>query len=414
VKVIPGREEARLTWLAVSQSIDVSEGRSLIVDIGGGSVELILVDAARPVALHSLKLGVARLSDTFFDSDPPGGRALRGLRDHLDEELGPVVGALAGDRIDRLVGTSGTMLCLASMAAHRLGVHRGQQLHGLEVPAASISDLASTLRKADRTARLTMKGIDAKRVDQILAGALVADYVVRGLEPRVLVACTWALREGILVDYVARHGPGIEESARIADVRRRSVVRLQRRLGQAQPHVDHVARIATILFDRLRVDLDLDRRSREWLEYAALLHDVGHLIDQENHHAHSYYLIVHGELFGFTRDEVEIIGQVARLHHRKGSAKGTEARDAETGLSRGQRRTVRALGALLRLAEGLDRTHWGVVSDVKVRRRAGRFVLELVTDGHDAALEVWEGARRTDALSKLLRVEVDVRIARAR
>ena len=413
LKVIPGREEARLIWLGAVQAIDLRGEPSLILDIGGGSVELIVVEGGQPTALHSLKLGCARMTERFLKDDPPSAASVKKLEAHLRHELEPALHAAVRAGARRVIATSGTMLCLVSMAAHRLGVHPGKNLHGLTVDPAGIARLARLLRESDRERRARIKGMDAKRIDLIYAGAAVADQVLRGVRATSLTACTWALREGILVDYIQRHGRGIEESARFADVRRRSVARLLRRLGYHGTHHEHVARLSLRLFDQLRDRLGLDEGHREFLEYAALLHDVGHLIGREDHYRHSYYLIVNGELFGFTREEVELIGQVALHHHRRGTPKPPA--DAEVLLPASDWKAIRALAAILRVAEGLDRSHWGAGSDVRVaRRRAGGAVLELRTDGPDAALEIWEAGRRTELLAKLLGGEVRLRAAARR
>ncbi len=410
VKVIPGREEARLIHLGVAQAIDLRGEPTLIVDIGGGSIELILVVDGQPAAMHSLKLGVARMNDMFLDRDPPTGQSLKRFESHLHQQLDPVLATFEPWRIQRIVATSGTFLSLLSMAAHRLGVHPGRNLHGLQVSAGEISRLRRVLRDANPAERVKMKGMDAKRSDFALAGAIVADRIVKTLRARTVVACTWALREGLLADYIRRHGPGIAEGAKIADVRRRSVARLLRRLGYHGTHHDHVARLCLRLFDQLKQRLGLGDESRELLEYAALLHDVGHIVDRENHYQHSYYMIVNGELFGFTREEIEIIGQVALHHYRKGTPKPTGAE--EVTLPPASWRTIRALAAILRLVEGLDRSHYGIVADVKTSWRGKRLTLELRTEGQDAALEMWEAGRRSDLLGRLLDSEVKLRVLR--
>ena len=408
VRVIPGREEARLIYLGVSQVVDLRRGASLLLDIGGGSVEIVLVEHGKAVELHSVKLGVSRLTEEFLHTDPPRSRELAKLAAHVEEELSVPLKTAAKRKIARVVGTSGTLLSLVSMAAHRLGVHPGREAHGLEVPAAAVSQLRRQLVRADIAARLEMRGMDPKRADLIVAGAVVADHVLRTVKAKRIQACTWALREGLLLEYVRRHARGIEESARIADVRRRSVVRLLRRFGSPPGHSEQVAKISLRLFDQLRGRLGLRAEAREWLEHAALLHDVGHLIDHEDHHRHSYYLIVNSELFGFRREEVEAIGQIALHHHRKGMPKpddaGGEALPAEVW------RQVRAASAILRLAEGLDRSHYAAVRDARVVGRGGRLAIELATQ-NDAALELWEARRRTELLAKLLGVEVTVRVA---
>lgn len=409
LRVVPGREEARLIFLGATQAVDLRGEPALILDIGGGSVELILVADGKPEVLHSLKLGVARLSETFLDRDPPTARSLREMEEHIAAESDPLLTPLRRRGISRVVGTSGTMQALVAAAAFRLGVQTGPNVHGLEIPASAIGSLRRRLRGSTREERLRVRGIDAKRADLIVAGATVADHVLRRIKARTVVACTWALREGIIQDYVLRHTRGLQESARFADVRRRSVARVLRRLGYEGTHHIHVSRLATRLWDQLHERLRLPPPSREWLEHASLLHDVGHAIGHERHPEHSYYLIVHGELFGFTRDEVEIIGQVARHHDRKGIPKVPPAE--RTPLPSADWRVVRGLAAILRVAEGLDRTHFGVVRDVRVRESRDATLLQAITAGDDAQLELWEARRRVDLLERLLGKEVRVAIA---
>lgn len=404
VRVIPGREEARLIHLGVAQVEDLDGPPTLLLDIGGGSVEIVYVEDGRAVELHSLKLGVARITERFLTGDPPRPKEIASLEEFLGVELAPALATAARRRVKRVIGTSGTLLTLISMAAHRLGVHPGAQVHGLAVPAEAISRLRRSLVRADREARLAMRGTDPKRVDLITAGAVLADVVLRRLKATRIQACTWALREGLLQDFIAKHAKGIEESARISDVRRRSVVRLMRRFGSPQAHSEQVARLALRLFDQLRGRLRLRIEARGWLESAALLHDVGHLIEHEEHHRHSYYLIVNSELYGFRRDEIEAIAQIALHHHRKGMPKPGEAGGAP--LPPDVWPQIKACAALLRLAEGLDRSHYGAVLDVKVRGRGRRVVVELQTSGAEVALELWEARRRTDLLEKLLGTEV--------
>jgi exopolyphosphatase/guanosine-5'-triphosphate,3'-diphosphate pyrophosphatase len=173
-----------------------------------------------------------------------------------------------------------------------------------------------------------------------------------------------------------------------------------------------VERLALRLFDQFRGRLGLRNEARGWLESAALLHDVGHLIEHEEHHRHSYYLIVNSELYGFRRDEIEAIGQIALHHHRKGTPKPGEA--GGEPLPQDVWRQVKACAALLRLAEGLDRSHYRAVSDVRVRGRGRRVSVDLLTQETDAALELWEARRRTDLLEKLLGAEVVLTVQKKR
>jgi exopolyphosphatase/guanosine-5'-triphosphate,3'-diphosphate pyrophosphatase len=407
VKVIPGREEARLIYLAVRHAIELRGAETLILDAGGGSVELVLVEDDRPAALHSLKIGVARLSEQFVGEDALGSQGVTQLEAYLAQHLDPILAQLTKRDIRRVVATSGTLLNLIAIAAYQRGEPPNGHLHNYVVTAEEVTQVRRLVTKGDREERLRIKGLDAKRVDFIVAGACLADYVLRRLDAKEMVACTWALREGLLLDFIAKHRKGIEETERFADVRRRSVARFVRHLGGTEQHGQQVARIALRLFDQLNTALGLEEAAREWIEFAALLHDVGYHIGHENHHRHSYYLITNGDLLGFRHDELEIIAQAAR-YHRKGAPKGSD--DTFAALTGAERRTVRALSAILRVADGLDRSHYGVVRDVTVMRRSDRMLLQLRTDGDDAELEIWEARRRLEPLEKLLGAEIDFRV----
>jgi exopolyphosphatase/guanosine-5'-triphosphate,3'-diphosphate pyrophosphatase len=162
-------------------------------------------------------------------------------------------------------------------------------------------------------------------------------------------------------------------------------------------HAQHVARLALALFDQTRALHGLTDREREWLEYAALLHDLGVLISYPRHHHHSYYLIKNGDLRGFEPEEIELIALVAR-YHRRGTPKMTHEEYAQ--LKPALRRTIKVLASILRVAESLDRSHAQVVSALELQDRGGDFLLRLRTSG-DAELEVWAAQRHLAPFEEL-------------
>jgi exopolyphosphatase/guanosine-5'-triphosphate,3'-diphosphate pyrophosphatase len=407
VKVIPGREEARLIFLGVREAIDLGTEPAVIADLGGGSLELIRVEGGRAVELHSLKLGVARLAAEHLEEDPLSPRALRRLSARIRRALAPIVKKWRGLGIGRVVGTSGTLLDLAGVAGRQRPDPFEGPLNGLAVDAIEIRRLRRLVAGMTRADRARLPGLDRARLDHVVVGAIVADTLLRAVGAKQLVACTWALREGVLLDYIGRHRPGLAEVSTVADLRRRSVLRFARHLRQTGNHPRHVAALAARLFEQLHEPLGLPAESAELLDYAALLHDVGHVIDHPNHHRHTQYLITHGQLPGFSRDELEILGLIS-LYHRKGTPKGSHR--AYRSLAKPSRVLVRGLSALLRIADGLDRSHFAVVRDVRIMRRGRRLTLRLRTDGADAALEIWETSRRANLLEKLLEVEVAFRV----
>lgn len=407
VKVIPGREEARLVYLGVAHAIDLAAEPTLIVDAGGGSVELILVVDGRAVQLHSTKLGVTRLSEKFIKSDPPSAKDLAALQARVVSVLEPTLERMRNYKVRRIVGTSGTLLNLVTIAGHRRGAPPEAHLNNYTVGADEIARVRRQVQKASADERARIKGLDGKRADVIVAGACIADELLRALGAKEMVACTWALREGVLLDFVARNPRKIAEVEQFADPRRRSVARLLRHLGEENRHGQHVAQLALELHDQLAERLGLPGESRESLEFAAALHDVGHHIGHRDHHRHSQYLIANGELLGFRKEEVDIIGLVARYHQK------AVPKDDDEGfrdLSKADRQIVRGLSGLLRVADGLDRTHYSVVKHVVVQSRGPKTVLLLLTEGDDAELEEGEGRRRASLLEELLGVNIEFEI----
>ena len=206
---------------------------------------------------------------------------------------------------------------------------------------------------------------------------MLLDAILQRLRADEITLCDFSLREGLILDYIARHRKQIAQADRYPDVRRRSVVELAERCNYWPEHASQVARIAMALFDQTRGMHGLTDREREWLEYAALLHDIGVHISYERHHKHSYYLIKNGDLRGFEPDEIETIALVARYHRR---ATPKRRHEEYAGLGRRRQRTIQALAAILRLAESLDRSHSQIISGLELHDRGEDMLLAGAND----------------------------------
>jgi exopolyphosphatase/guanosine-5'-triphosphate,3'-diphosphate pyrophosphatase len=393
VEVISGNEEARLIYLAARHALGLEGGPYLLVDIGGGSVELVLVKDARPLWMRSVKLGAARLMERFLTDDPPTLAQRRRLEQHIDDEIGDLMRAARRAKVVRAIGTSGAINTLVAMARAARGEELGR-LHGAAASTAEIAHLSRELLEANAAMRTELPGMDAKRADQIAAAGMLTDFVLRRSGAPELVACTWAMREGLLLGLArAADGHGSQEA------RRRSVNALATRFSGSNKHGHQVAKLALKLFDATALVLGVAESSKELLEYAALLHDVGHAIDHDRHNRHSYYLIKNAELLGFDPVEIEVIALAARGHRKQaGQIDSPELQK----LSAGKRRLVRALAAILRVADALDRSHFGIIKTLNVTYSPGRMVIEVGTNREKADLELWTCERRTDLLAKLL------------
>jgi exopolyphosphatase/guanosine-5'-triphosphate,3'-diphosphate pyrophosphatase len=303
-----------------------------------------------------------------------------------------------------VVGTSGTILALGALAHEMETGSRPASLHHVTVQASALRALRKRLVASDLRARLRMPGLDEERADIIVAGAVLLDAILDQVGARELVLCEWSLREGILLDYIHHHQRTLARAEEYPDVRRRSVVDLAERCEWDEAHARHVAGLAVALFDGTRRRHRLGATERDLLEYGALLHDVGHHISYPGHHKHTYYLVKNGDLRGFTPQEIEMLANVAR-YHRRGHPK--KSHGAYAALSKPQRRTVRVLAGLLRIADALDRGHRQVVESVQVSDRRGSVRVRCQSRG-DCELELWGVPRRARLLEEALALRVRV------
>ena len=375
VRIITGTEEARLIHLAAGYGVDIGGNPAVVIDIGGGSVEVTLGSAAHLTLAQSFKLGVIRLTERFVKSDPLSEGDERRLVKHINKVVGDYVDTIAARKFDRVIGTSGTILSLGALALSEEGVADAEELRNRRVSAKAFRRIRKRLSGADLEARLHMPGLDPRRADIAVAGSILLDTILRRLNAGQLTLCDLALREGLVLDYIRRNTSRIRKVDRYPDVRRRSVMELGERCGFWPEHAQQVARLALSLFDQTRAVHQLGEREREWLEYGALLHDIGVHISYEKHHRHSYYLIKNGDLRGFDPAEIEIIALIAR-YHRQAAPK--RSHDGYGSLKGPVRRMVRALAAMVRLAEGLDRSHSQTVSGIDVVPRGDEYLVRLL------------------------------------
>jgi exopolyphosphatase/guanosine-5'-triphosphate,3'-diphosphate pyrophosphatase len=383
VKVVSAKDEARLIYLGVRHAVELGSRPHFILDIGGGSVEFIVGDANKAILLESRKLGAARMTAQYVSSDPISPADLKSLLAHYDKELSPICENILALKPVLALGTSGTMENLAAMCA----ALDKKENTGL-VERDSLARLLTRLIESRSKDRAGMTGLDDQRKDQIIAGALLVNELLRRLNLAEIRLCKSALREGILMEYLSRHLPDLQIRREVPDPRRRSVLDLARRCDWHQTHGEQVGRLTVDLFDATRSLHGLSTEQRELIEYGAMLHDIGWHIAREQHHKHSQYLILHGDLKNFAPEEIGIIANIAR-YHRKAKPRTSHKQYAK--LSPAARKVVKVGAALLRIADGLDRSHSSVVTGISCRLTRKRVDITIKARG-DAELELW-GAR---------------------
>jgi exopolyphosphatase/guanosine-5'-triphosphate,3'-diphosphate pyrophosphatase len=397
-RIISGEQEARLIHRAVVHSMHLGEAPFVAVDIGGGSVELTLGQGFEVGQAVSEKLGVLRMTERFLHGDPPAATDVRRLVAHVQSVLGPHVSEMRKRRFRRVVGTSGTILALGRLTRELIQPSAAESLHHWTIGVEPLRALRQRLLRMDVKARLKLRALDPGRADIVVAGAVVLTAVLDLLGAREITLCEWALREGVLLEYLQTHRGSVARARACPDPRRRSVLELAERCRHDRVHARHVADLALQIFDGLRPVHGLADAERELLEYAALLHDVGHHISYPAHHRHSYYLIKNGDLHGMTPLEQDVVACIAR-YHRQGRPRKSHRELA--ALDKTARQTVALLAGILRVADALDRTHRQSVRQVAAIVR-GRTVVIRGESGRECDLETWGAARRADLLARAL------------
>lgn len=399
VEVISGFEEARLIHLGVLQALPLYDRRRLVVDIGGGSTELVVGEGPEVIDARSMKLGAIRLTERFFPDGRSRPEAVDECRHYVRAALAPAVLELTGHEPQLAVGSSGTIATLATMAAQRRGEHP-RQLNGLRLTRDELDAVVDEIIDAGTSARRRrLAGLDERRVDIIVGGSLLLAEIFRAFDLAELVVSGYALREGVLLDRWT--GSGEAALAQLRDLRRGNVERLAGQLDPDVEHARHSAALAVQLFDQTRDGHGLDDAARELLWGAATLHNVGLFISHSSHHKHSYYVIRNTErLTGFSDREIEVMAQVARYHRK---SQPSDKHPEFAALGRADQHAVRVMAGLLRVAIGLDRSHRGLVRSVTVRRDDGGLVIQPVVEpGVDLDLELYAAGDRSALLASVL------------
>ena len=395
INLISGQEEARRIYLGVLSGMEFNFQPHVIIDIGGGSTELILGDGHEPRTLSSTKIGAVRLTRELISTDPISNSEFHYLqayvRGTLERSTDELKSYLHFDETPRLVGTSGTIEALAALhARERLGIVP-TPLHGYELPLRDLQEIINRLRRLSLSDRAALPDMSERRAEIILAGAVILQEAMLLVGAESVVICERSLREGVIVDWMLTHGL-IEDRLRFqGSVRERSVIRAAQKYQVNLDYSERVASFALSLFDQTQGKLHgWGNEERELLWAAAMLHNCGHFVNHSAHHKHSYYLIRHSDLLGYTEAEIETIANLAR-YHRKSSPKKKHESYRNIGSKR-YRRIVDQLHTMLRLAVALDRRQIGAVQRIYCEycpEQETLFLRVQAANHDDCALELW-------------------------
>ncbi len=405
VEVIDGLEEARLIFGAVRASVVLEPAPALCFDVGGGSVEIMVGDAAGMQWATSERLGVARLTNELVHSDPLSKSDRRALRNRITRVLEPVAEHVARLDPKLVVGSSGTLEDIAQMVAARRDANVPVSLNQLTFTREEFLPLHRELTTSSANDRRRIPGLEARRIELIPAGSMFLATAMELFGFEEMTVSEWALREGMVLDAIGRHDPA-DWSDDPRSIRRAAVRSLARRCGWPEQHSTHVAKLALQLFDGTSPLHQLAAGDRELLEYGALLHDIGEHVSHDGHDRHAAYLVRHGGLRGFDPEEVRVLTAIVRWH-RRGDPKPTD--DTMIDLSPDARDRVRKLTALLRIADGLDRGRHQTVASVTVRCGPSLVIVGVDAPG-DPELELWGARRKRELFEKSFDRELELTI----
>ncbi|MFA0887553.1 MAG: Ppx/GppA family phosphatase [Synergistales bacterium] len=407
VRVISGREEARLIYLGVSSGVHMGAKNAVFIDIGGGSTEVAVGNQADHVYLDTLKLGAIRLSQMFFLPDEkgpvsPARYAL--ICQHVRNAAIRTTQRVREHRIDMALGSSGTIMNLADIA--REMKPRGAAVEN-RLGREALGKVVQTLCSLPLEERRRIPGINPERADILIAGAAVIETLMDLIGLKEILVSDRSLRDGMLMDYLSR--PGNFPQMTGMTVRQKSVLRLAKAFNLDEEHARTTTRLTLELFDSAR-EAGLHTygaAERELLEHAVFLHDIGMFISFSNHHAHSHYIIRNAEMLGFNQTEISIMACVALFHRKRLPDK---SHPDFASLDKASRQVVRVLSMFLRLSESLDRTHSGLVRNARFRaRKKGGVVLEIAASG-DIQMELWGVRSQEEGFRKTFKTGIEPRV----
>jgi exopolyphosphatase/guanosine-5'-triphosphate,3'-diphosphate pyrophosphatase len=405
VEIVSGQEEARLIHLGVEARWPRPKERRLIVDIGGGSGELIVSQNGELIDSTSRPLGAVRLTELFLTVDPPSEQALSRLDQYINEKLAAFVKRHGSEKFDRVVATSSTAAALVC-AVNRIPRARRDTADRVRASTAQIRRFFEFLIKEDVNERRRWIGIGPRRAEIIVAGAAVFLRILQAIQHRSMYYSAAGVRDGIIADLAGRRVG--RELSLLSREQRQVVEAMTKRYGVAIRHARQVASLAHSLFETMQPLHRQPPASGKLLEAAAYLHDIGHFISDTSHHKHSAYLVANSDLPGFTVKERLIIAAVCRFH-RKSMPQARhlqfQALDAEG------KRTVLYLSPLLRLADALDRSHEQKVRNVAASFKNGSVTLQVDADV-DADLEIWAASQAGAAFREVYARQLFIQRAR--
>jgi exopolyphosphatase/guanosine-5'-triphosphate,3'-diphosphate pyrophosphatase len=396
ISIIGGEEEARLIHLAVKAAVNLKNKVALLVDIGGGSVEVVLADDSTVLCTESYAMGSVRLLK-ILDERAGEERFNQLVTEYVDATQRRLEQEIGDQKIDVCIGTGGSIEAIGDLRKELFAKNSNQK-----VTAEELKSLVKKLRGTSFEERIQVMRLRPDRADVIVPAAIVLLKIVQQAGVDEVIIPGIGLKDGVLLEMLS------QLRNRDKHLHRDQVVESARRLGKKyffdEKHANTVARLAVQIFDQTKAFHELDAEARLILEIAAELHDIGHYVNVYNHHKHTFYLIQSHPLVGLTPLQMDMVANVARYHRK--SAPKMQHKPYED-LSPKQRLTISKLAAILRLADALDHEHASTVESVEVDYKRPRFMFRLKGKG-DMLLEKWALLNKRDMFESVFDANVIV------
>jgi exopolyphosphatase / guanosine-5'-triphosphate,3'-diphosphate pyrophosphatase len=411
IEIVSGIEEARLIYLGILKAVPVFDKKILTVDIGGGSTEFLVGKKSNSIVSLSMKIGAVRLTQKFFPDFNINKIRIQNCREWVEGELYQAVSSLKKENYQLCVGSSGTIMSAGLMInALRNNSSSGNGiLNNFVFTKEELDEIEEmVLSKKTTEKRKKIPGIDEKRAEIIPAGIIILKTIFKLFKINKMIISGYALREGIIIDTMQKLHTNLSKPG-FEDIRKQSVINLAKSYRNDVSHSRHVAKLSLKLFDQLKELHMLDENSRECLEAASILHDIGYHISHANHHQHSLYIIRNSELLGFNENEINIIAHTARYHrksHPKSNHKEFNALSSEI------RMTIKKLAAILRLADSFDRTHRKLIENLEATVKDKTVEIQLFHSSKKPDIELWNLERRKGLFEEVFNKKIVVKYSK--
>src|ERR1017187_4620282 len=394
VEIISGREESRLIYLGVESIWPQAGKRTLVIDIGGGSAEIIGAEDGVLKEAFSKPLGAVRLRENFLKEDPPTPLQIHQMHEYIQAKLDAPVRRLGHAGWGRAIATSATAAAVAHAVARVPGSRR-EEIDRLRTPTTEVGKLYRRLVELNLAGRRRITGIGPRRAEIIVPGVAVLLEFLREFQLPAVYYCRAGVRDGIIADLAVRNVGA--ELSRLSREQRSEVEGMCRRYAVSLERARRVSHISGLLFTALQPLHELPPSSGKLLEAAAYLCDVGHFVSGVGHHKHSYYVVANSDMPGFTERERVLIAMLCRYHRK---TLPSPLHNAYQSLAAEEKRIVLMLVPIVRLADNLDRGHEQRIQSVACRVRDGEVLLQVQSQG-DIDLEQWAAERAGEVFQQV-------------